>query len=363
MAQSTTLNNVTFSIPDPGDTGAWGANLTAFFVAISPAVLQKSGGLFAITSDVDFGASFGLKSLYFSSRNANPASAGNLRLSNTDLIAFRNFANSGNLTISTDSSDNLTFNGTKVTISGAIVNADISPSAAIAYSKLNLSNSIVNADINTSAAIAFSKLAALTANRALQSDGSGIVSVSATTAAELAFVSGVTSSIQAQIDTKAADASVVHLAGSETVTGSKNFSAAAGNPIHGTNTNDTAATGYVGERITSTATVTLVTTGYTTITSIDLTAGTWDISTTAFSRANTGVIEVITGIATATNSNTGHILGFNAGASTPSTATDDSFSVPAVRVHINATTTYYLTGQSFGANSNTTGTISAVRPR
>ena len=42
---------------------------------------------------------------------------------------------------------------------GAIVNADINASAAIAYSKLSLTGSIVNADISASAAIANSKLA------------------------------------------------------------------------------------------------------------------------------------------------------------------------------------------------------------
>ena len=42
--------------------------------------------------------------------------------------------------------------------SSAIVNADVSASAAIDYSKLNLTGDIVNADINASAAIAYSKL-------------------------------------------------------------------------------------------------------------------------------------------------------------------------------------------------------------
>jgi hypothetical protein len=48
--------------------------------------------------------------------------------------------------------------GYAAAIPGAIVNADVSNTAAIAYSKLSLSNSIVNADINSSAAIAYSKL-------------------------------------------------------------------------------------------------------------------------------------------------------------------------------------------------------------
>jgi len=92
----------------------------------------------------------------------------------------------------------------KLNLSASIVNADINASAAIAYSKLNLSASIVNADIAAAAAIALNKLAALTPDRALQSDGSGFVSVSAVTSTELGYVSGVTSAIQTQLDTKVA---------------------------------------------------------------------------------------------------------------------------------------------------------------
>jgi hypothetical protein len=61
---------------------------------------------------------------------------------------------------------------------------------------------IVNADINASAAIALSKLAALTASRALQSDGSGVISASSVTSTELGYVSGVTSAIQTQLGNK-----------------------------------------------------------------------------------------------------------------------------------------------------------------
>ena len=69
---------------------------------------------------------------------------------------------------------------------------------------------IVNADINASAAIALSKLAAVTASRALQSDGSGFVSASSVTSTELGYVSGVTSAIQTQL-TNNADAISNHL--------------------------------------------------------------------------------------------------------------------------------------------------------
>ena len=67
-------------------------------------------------------------------------------------------------------------------------------------------STIVNADISNSAAIDFSKMAALTASRALVSDGSGVVSVSSVTSAELGYLSGVTSAIQTQLDNKATKA-------------------------------------------------------------------------------------------------------------------------------------------------------------
>ena len=62
---------------------------------------------------------------------------------------------------------------------------------------------IVDADVNSSAALAFSKMANLTTARALVSDGSGDVSVSAVTATEVGYLDGVSSAIQTQMDTKA----------------------------------------------------------------------------------------------------------------------------------------------------------------
>jgi len=73
---------------------------------------------------------------------------------------------------------------------------------------------IVNEDVNASAAIALSKLAATTASRALVSDASGFVTAATTTATEIGYVNGVTSSIQTQINGKqASDATLTALAG------------------------------------------------------------------------------------------------------------------------------------------------------
>ena len=63
-------------------------------------------------------------------------------------------------------------------------------------------NAVVNASVASNAAIAFSKMANLTTGRALVSDGSGDVSVSAVTATEIGHLDGVTSAIQTQIDAK-----------------------------------------------------------------------------------------------------------------------------------------------------------------
>ena len=109
--------------------------------------------------DLNFGSSYGLKLNYIKSQALNPASAGFLRLGYDQNVSWRNNANSGDLSLNLDSSDNLQFNSTKIPLSGAIVNSDINASAAITYSKLALSNSIVNNDINSSAAITYSKLA------------------------------------------------------------------------------------------------------------------------------------------------------------------------------------------------------------
>ena len=63
-----------------------------------------------------------------------------------------------------------------------------------------LDGTIINADISGSAAIAFSKMANLTASRALVSDGNGDVSAASVTSTELGYISGVTSSVQTQLN-------------------------------------------------------------------------------------------------------------------------------------------------------------------
>lgn len=65
---------------------------------------------------------------------------------------------------------------------------------------------VVNANVAAAAAIAVTKLAALTAARAVVTDGSGFISAATTTATEIGYVNGVTSAIQTQLNGKASTA-------------------------------------------------------------------------------------------------------------------------------------------------------------
>ena len=80
-----TVNGTNHTIPQTNERG-WGNAVTAWIQAISTYALQPTGGSFPLTADVDFGASYGLKSSYLSTRTANPSTAGLLRLSKTEHI-------------------------------------------------------------------------------------------------------------------------------------------------------------------------------------------------------------------------------------------------------------------------------------
>jgi hypothetical protein len=209
MATNITLNSVSYSIPAVGES-SWGTSLSAFLIALPTGVLSKAGGSFPLTAVADFGANFGLKSLYFSSRGT-ASSAGLIRLAVSDSIGWRNAGNSADLLLNL-SSDALTFNSNPVlTLAngasntllkmnsggttfeyGLLANANVEASAAIAYSKLNLATSIVNADVSTSAAIAHSKFANITAGSVLLGNASNVPTATALSGDVTVNSSGVT---------------------------------------------------------------------------------------------------------------------------------------------------------------------------
>lgn len=109
MSTAVTYNGTSYNVPAYQDTGyAQGAgNLPSYLIALATGSLTLAGGTFTLTADADFGANFGLKSIYYKSRNANPSSTGVLRLGNTEIIGWRNAANGGNVTLTVNASDKL----------------------------------------------------------------------------------------------------------------------------------------------------------------------------------------------------------------------------------------------------------------
>lgn len=95
---SLTVNGVVFAYPQTGDSN-WGSGATGWAQAVTSGMLSLAGGSFPLTAQVDFGASFGLKGLYFLTETANPAGSGVIRLANADGIGWRNLGNTADYSL------------------------------------------------------------------------------------------------------------------------------------------------------------------------------------------------------------------------------------------------------------------------
>lgn len=182
MSQSVTLNSASFSIPDVGDED-WGQDVTDYLVAIPGAVLQKSGGAFTLTAEIDFGASFGLKSIYYKSRTANPADAGQVRLARADVVSWRNQANGANLDLGVNASDVLLFNSVAlVTVAGATMTGNLAfaNQTGIRFMELTVNGTnyvqLVAPDAVTSNVTLKLPDGVGTAGQILSTDGTGVLS-------------------------------------------------------------------------------------------------------------------------------------------------------------------------------------------
>lgn len=258
MSTIVSLNSVSYQIPAVGEDG-WGDAVSSYLIALSTGILTKAGGPFTLTSEVDFGPTYGFKVAYIKSLGTNLAQSGMIRLANAEGVTWRNAANTVDLVLTAGATNRLTFNSealvtasstdtltnktingfdntiiamspgsvalpsaniivgngsnvgagvsmtgdisidstgstaigaakvtntmlagsiaySKLVLTGTIVNADVSASAAIARSKLALTGTLVDADINASAAIAYSKLA-LASSIVLTSDVTGTLPI------------------------------------------------------------------------------------------------------------------------------------------------------------------------------------------
>ncbi len=113
MSTPITYLGTQYNVPAYQDTGyAQGAgNLSSYLIALATGSLTLSGGSFPLTADADFGANFGLKSIYYKSRATNLPATGILRMGTTEGLAWRNAGNGGNITLVTNSSDQVVLTG------------------------------------------------------------------------------------------------------------------------------------------------------------------------------------------------------------------------------------------------------------
>ena len=216
IAADDVIGQIDFQAPDEGTTGdsqlvaagiaaisegdfssSSNATKLSFKTGASETATEKmslsSAGLLTVADDIKIkdGGTIGNSTTPAAvtiASNGNVTLSGDLTVSGDDLFMGTN--TSGHLLIA----DGTNFNPTAV--SGDVT---INSSGTTAIG----SGVIVNADVNSGAAIEFSKMENLTASRALVSDGSGDVSVSAVTSTELAHLDGVSSAIQTQLDAKA----------------------------------------------------------------------------------------------------------------------------------------------------------------
>jgi hypothetical protein len=155
MPQNITFNGSGYSVPLKGERG-WATSLSQYLVDIASGCLQKTGGAFDLSGEIDFGLNFGIKAKQFSTLGT-VAGSGIVRLANADSIAWRNAGNTADVVLTVDLLDRLLVNGVPVL-----------------------------------------SLPALAFDRAVISNASGLLDVSPVTTTELTYVSGVTSGIQSQ---------------------------------------------------------------------------------------------------------------------------------------------------------------------
>lgn len=113
MSTAVTYVGNQYNVPAYQDTGyAQGTgNLSSYLIALATGSLTLSGGTFTLTADVNFGATYGLISTYFTSRTTNAATSGAIRLANADNISWRDAGNTANLTLTVNSSNQFAFSG------------------------------------------------------------------------------------------------------------------------------------------------------------------------------------------------------------------------------------------------------------
>ncbi len=164
MSVVLTIAGQTFNYPSTGDDG-WGEQATSWAQAVSTQLLQRTGGTFTLTNDVNFGASFATIQAYLKSRSTNIANTGFIRMAKGDSVVWRNNNNDGNVVLAINGSDQVTINGTPVLVGAGGV-------LAVAEGGTGLSSYTIGDLIYASGTTTLSKLGIGTSAFVLRSSGS-----------------------------------------------------------------------------------------------------------------------------------------------------------------------------------------------
>lgn len=116
MATDLIVNGVTYRYPSVGDS-KWGDQATRWAVAVTGSTLQKTGGDFTLTSEVDFGANAGIKTLSIKSQALDQLNTGFLSLGESEQIVWNSGGSPNALTVT---GNVLLFNGNALQASNSI---------------------------------------------------------------------------------------------------------------------------------------------------------------------------------------------------------------------------------------------------
>lgn len=374
--------NRTITFPDASDT--------VVFLGATQTITGKTFGASTFTGNITLsGASLlcagntitGVAAL--SSNTANQATTGIIRLANTDAINWRNAANSADIGISLNGSNQFAI-GAAILMSGSVlVNGNtVTGVASLSSNTANQAAAgiirLANADqVNwRNAANSADKILTVTASDQLSYAGTAFLSSSGVLlAASFPALTGDVTSVAGALTTTLAATTNGTLV---------TLSAAAGVAIHGSNTNDSAAAGYIGEIASQTriesnrTTIASATPTNVTNSALSLTAGDWDIDGTVVFYSNTNTVTDFTAAISKTSATlpaadtsgvptSGEVKLINdTAANALGAAGRYALRLPTTRASISATTSFYLVAQStytLGTSMELYGSIIARRVR
>ncbi len=227
MGTPVNIGSTSYTVASQGQRG-WGPDTTTLLLRLANVANQVVTAQYTLTADVffsDVSGTYAVKANFLKGVGAIASSDGFIRMASPyanpgqglgypggtpegksyTYVSWRNSLNNADLHLfpNTDN-ETLQFAGRELVNADSIQtleNKTIGAGNSIAGTAID-AETIYNTAINANAAIAVSKLAPVTVSRLLVSDASGFITTVAVNPTEAAYLAGVTSAIQTQINTK-----------------------------------------------------------------------------------------------------------------------------------------------------------------